>query len=183
MAGGLMSDKAETRALIHRSGSGSSPTQSVAGVTAKETLEIDLVQLLERGDVSLNVPVYAGDVISVPERVQRFYYVLGDVIRGGAFEIRKGESITLTKAIASAGGLLQTAKAGKSAVIRQTGSGSTEQIPINVSKLLKGQLEDMVLSENDVVFVPGSTTKTVGRGVMNSIGGILASLVYVGARY
>jgi hypothetical protein len=41
----------------------------------------------------------------------------------------------------------------------------------------------MVLSDNDVVFVPGSTTKSVGRGVLNSIGGVLSSLVYIGARY
>jgi len=183
MAGGLMSDKAETRVLVHRSGSAATPAETVAGVTTKESFEIDLVQLLEKGDVSLNVPVYAGDVISVPERVAHFYYVLGDVNRGGAFEIRRGESITLTKALASAGGLMQTAKAGKSTVIRQTGNGSTDQIPINVSKLLKGQLEDMVLSENDVVFVPGSTTKTIGRGFLSSINGVLSSLVYVGARY
>jgi polysaccharide biosynthesis/export protein len=183
MAGGLMPDKADTKILIHRAGSASSLAEAVAGAATKQTLEIDLLQLLDEGDVSLNVPLYAGDVIAVPERVDHFYYVLGDVIRGGAFQIKKGESITLTKALASAGGLMPTAKAGKCAVIRQTDSGSTEQIPIDVRKLLKGQSKDIALSQNDVVFVPGSTTKTVGRGLMNSISGVLSSLVYIGARY
>jgi len=181
MAGGLLADKAGLKAFVHRSGVGSiSPAETVAGVAAKDTLEIDLVQLLEKGDISMNVPIYAGDVVSVPERVERFYYVLGDVNRGGAFEIKKGESISVTKALASAGGLLPTAKGNKTAILRQSADGTAKQIPIDVARLLKGQIPDMVLVQNDVVFVPGSTTKTVGRGVLNSIGGILDSIIYAG---
>jgi polysaccharide export outer membrane protein len=179
MAGGLLAEKAESKAYVHRAGA-ASPAESEAGVPKKETLEIDLVQLLEKGEISLNVPIYAGDVVSVPERAERFYYVLGDVNKGGAFEIKKGESISMTKALASAGGLLPTAKANKTAILRQSTDGTTEQIPVDVAKLLKGQMPDMVLAQNDVVFVPGSTTKTVGRGILNSIGGILSTIIYAG---
>ena len=138
------------------------------------------MQLLEKGDISLNVPIYAGDVVSVPERVERFYYVLGDVNRGGAFEIKMGERMTLAKALASAGGLMPTAKPGKSAVMRQNPDGSTKQIPVNVSKLLKGEVKDMDIAQNDVVFVPGSTSKTIGHGILNSIGGMITSVIYAG---
>jgi polysaccharide biosynthesis/export protein len=183
MAGGLLTEKAESKVFIHRAGlNTSSEAAKVAGVDSNESQEIDLVQLLEKGDIKLNVPIYAGDVISVPERVERFYYVLGDVNRGGAFEMKKGESVTLSKALASAGGVLMTAKAGKTAIIRQNADGSTRQIPIDVRKVLKGTNQDMELTQNDVVFVPGSTTKTIGRGILNSIGGVLSSLVYVGVR-
>jgi polysaccharide biosynthesis/export protein len=183
MAGGLVSEKAESKVFIHRTpDSDASMAEQVAGVAKKESIEIDLAQLLERGDVSLNVPVYAGDVISVPERVERFFYVLGDVNRGGAFEIKPGEQITLSKALASAGGLMVTAKGKKTAIIRNNPDGTTQQIPVNVSKLLKGEIPDTVLAQNDVVFVPGSTTKTIGRGVLGSIGSVLTSLVYVAAR-
>lgn len=182
MAGGLLPDKAEPKALIHRAASSPWPAEAVAGVAAKDPLEIDLVQLLEKGDVSLNVPVYAGDIVTVPERVERFFYVLGDVNRGGAFEIKMGESITLTRALASAGGLMPTAKASKTAILRQNADGTMNQVPVDVTKLLKGRAPDMILAQNDVVFVPGSTTKTVGRGVLNSIGGVLTALVYAGIR-
>jgi polysaccharide export outer membrane protein len=181
MAGGLLADKAEPKAVIHRS-------QAVANGEIKEaspgeeTLEIDLRQLLEKGDIRLNVPIYAGDVISVPERVESFFYVLGDVSRGGAFEIKKGERITLSKALASAGGLLPTAKKNRTAILRSNPDGSTLQIPGDVDKLLKGKITDMELAENDVVFVPGSTTKAVTRGVLNGIGGILSAFVYIGVR-
>jgi polysaccharide export outer membrane protein len=184
MAGGLVPEKADSKALVHRAALVSStPAEKVAGVEKRETLEVNLAQLLEKGDITLNVPIYAGDVISVPERVERFYYVLGDVNRGGAFEIRKGESITLTKALASAGGLMTTAKSSKTTIIRQNPDGTTRQIPMDATKLLKGQIPDMMLAQNDVVFVPGSTTKTVGRGVLNSIGGVLTALLYLGIRY
>jgi polysaccharide export outer membrane protein len=184
MAGGLLAEKAESKAFVHRAAStNATPAEIASGVAEKESIDVDLVQLLEKGDITLNVPIYAGDVVTVPERVERFYYVLGDVNKGGAFEIKRGEAITLSKALASAGGLMGTAKAGKSVVIRQSEDGTTKQIPIDVKKLLQGKTEDMVLDTNDVVFIPGSTTKTIARGILNSIGGVLASLVYVGARY
>jgi polysaccharide export outer membrane protein len=184
MAGGLLAEKAESKVFVHRAALvTSSQAEDVAGVAKRESLEIDLVQLLEKGDISLNVPIYAGDVISVPERVEKFFYVLGDVNKGGAFEIKKGEQITVSKALASAGGLLPTAKGKKTAIMRPNADGTTTQIPIDVSKLLKGEVPDTVLAQNDVVFVPGSTTKTVGRGLLNSIGSVLGSLVYVAARY
>ena len=183
-AGGLLAEKAESKAFVHRAAAvNATPEEIAAGAAPRETLEIDLVRLLEKGDISLNVPVFAGDVVTVPERVERFFYVLGDVNKGGAFEIKRGEAITLSKALASAGGLMMTAKAGKSVIIRQAEDGTTSQIPVDVTKLLQRQTPDRVLADNDVVFVPGSTTKTVARGVMNSIGGVLAALVYVGARY
>jgi polysaccharide export outer membrane protein len=177
MSGGLVPEKADTRVFVHRAGSGNATGEP------KETIEIDLSQLLEKGDIGLNVPVYAGDVISVPERTERFYYVLGDVNRAGAFEMKKGERITLSKALASAGGLMATAKSSKTTVIRQgIGGGNGTQIPVNMKKVLKGESEDLLVTQNDVVFVPGSTTKTVGQGIINSLGSVLASLVYVGIR-
>ncbi len=182
MAGGLLADKSESKVFIHRAGSDASPAAKVSGVDADQSLEIDLVRLLEKGDTSQNIPIYAGDVISVPERIERFFYVLGDVNRGGAFEMKKGESITLSKALASAGGMMVTAKGGKTAIIRRNADGTTEQIPIDVKKVLNGKAEDVVLAQNDVVFVPGSTTKTIGRGVLGGIGSVLSSLVYISVR-
>jgi polysaccharide biosynthesis/export protein len=181
MAGGLLADKAESKVYVHRAALTTASQAKVAsGVGTNESLEIDLVQLLEKGDISLNIPIYAGDVISVPERVEHFFYVLGDVNKGGAFEIKKGEQITLMKALASAGGMMPTAKASKVAIIRSGPDGKTKQTPINASKLLKGEIEDVAIAQNDVVFVPGSTTKTLRGGILNSIGSILGTIVYAG---
>jgi polysaccharide biosynthesis/export protein len=182
MAGGLLTEKAEARVYVHRASMtpATSQVENVPESGAKENIEIDLIQMLEQGDISLNIPIYAGDVISVPERVERFFYVLGDVNKSGAFEIKKGEQITLSKALASAGGLMPTAKANKTSIMRTNPDGTTKQIPIDAKKLLKGEIADVSVAQNDVVFVPGSTAKTIGRGLMGSIGGVLAALIYVG---
>jgi polysaccharide export outer membrane protein len=183
MAGGLLAEKAESRAHVHRAAMGQSTNDNAeAGAETRESLEIDLVQLLEKGDISLNVPIYAGDVISIPEKVDRFFYVLGDVNKAGAFEIRKGEAISVKQAIASAGGLMPTAKAKKTSILRQNADGTTTQIAMDVSKLLKGEVPDTILAQNDVVFVPGSTTKTISHGILSSIGNVLAAFIYVGVQ-
>lgn len=183
MAGGLLAEKAESKAFVHRaSGSDATPAELASGVAKRETVEVDLVQLLEKGDIALNVPIYAGDVVTVPERVERFYYVLGDVNKGGAFEFKRNEKVTLSQALASAGGLLMTAKTGKAAIMRQQADGTSTQIPVDVKKVLRGKAPDIELTQNDVVFIPGSTTKAIGKGVLNGISGVLSSLVYIGVR-
>ena len=75
-----------------------------------------------------------------------------------------------------------TAKSSKAAVIRQQEDGSALQVPVNIKKVLKGEAEDIELARNDVVFVPGSTTKTIGKGVLNNVGSVISALIYMGAR-
>jgi len=184
MAGGLQPDKSESKVYVHRFPDSSddnvsveqAPTitsQDMLNSTEKSfnTIEIDLQRLLDSGDITLNIQIYAGDIISVPERVLKFFYVLGDVNRSAAFEMKRDEIVTLTKAIAYAGGLLSTAKQKKSVVVRQTADGNTEQIEVNIGDILKGKKPDMILVSNDIVFVPGSTTKVVGNKLLSIVGG------------
>lgn len=181
MAGGLVAGKAASKVYVQRAGLSDGAAQS-ADSQGPGRIEVDLDLLLHQGKLSQNIPIYAGDSITVPERVERYYYVLGDVNRGGAFELRPGERITLSQALASAGGLMSTAKSDKSSVMRQKEDGSTLQIPVDVKKVLKGESEDMELAGNDVVFVPGSTTKTIGKTVLNSFGSIVYALIVGGMR-
>jgi polysaccharide export outer membrane protein len=180
MAGGLLTEKAGSLAYVNRE---TDQGAAEGGSAGPQTIEIDLIRLLQKGDLRLNIPLQPGDVITVGEREERFFYVLGDVHRGGAFEIRRGETVTLSKALASAGGFLSTAKSGDTVILRRSpGSDSAARIPTNVAGILKGLEEDPVIGPDDVVFVPGSTTRRVGRGLLGGITGILAALVYAGVR-
>lgn len=183
MAGGLVTDKAASRVYVQRAASGA---LTLAGEETSggspDRIEVDLDRLLHQGEISQNIPIYAGDSISVPERVERYYYVLGDVNRGGAFELKPGERITLSQALASAGGLMSTAKSDKSTIMRQKEDGGALQIPVDVRKVLSGESKDMELAGNDVVFIPGSTTKTIGKTVLNSFGSIVYALIVGGMR-
>lgn len=146
-----------------------------------QTIEIDLNQLLIEGNMDLNVPVLGGDIITVPERPQQFVFVLGDVSRGGAFEIRKNEQLTLQRALALSGGFLPTAKPSKTLIIRPKGDlGQSEQIPINAADIFKGKKEDVLLQPNDMILVPGSASKTVGRGALSIATGMISNLILYG---
>jgi polysaccharide export outer membrane protein len=153
-----------------------------------QTIEIDLNQLLLEGSMDLNVPVLGGDIITVPEHPQQFVFVLGDVTRGGAFEIRKNEQLTLQRALALSGGFLPTAKPSKTLIIRPKGElGQSEQIPINAADIFKGKEKDVLLQPNDMILVPGSASKTLGRSalsnVVGSIAGMVGSLLWYGIIY
>jgi len=64
--------------------------------------------------------------------------------------------------------------------MRQKEDGSTLEIPVDVKKVLKGKAEDIKLARNDIVFVPGSTTKIVGKTVLSSLGSVVYALVTAG---
>jgi polysaccharide export outer membrane protein len=203
MVGG-MTDRAMTKAIIRRpmgyqgtdkkvvdtppgqavtDNSGRTESGALPSVSY-QTIEIDLNQLLLEGNMDLNVPVLGGDIITVPEHSQQFVFVLGDVSRGGAFEIRKNEQLTLQRALALSGGFLPTAKPSKTLIIRPKGElGQSEQIPINAADIFKGKKEDVLLQPNDMILVPGSVSKTLGHGVLGTVAGMVSSLILYGLIY
>lgn len=152
----------------------SSPIQEISYTT----IEVDLSRLLNDGDLGLNIPIYGGDVITVAERPQQYVFVLGDVKNSGAFEIKKNEQLTIRHAIALSGGFLNTARPSKAIIIRQGKDvGQSEQISINAADILRGKRQDIVLQASDVVLVPGSASKTIGKAIGTSVAGIVGSAI------
>ena len=88
----------------------------------------DLQDLLESGDAVFNIPVYGGDVVSVPRA--GIVYVLGfGVAQPGGYVLQShGEQVTVLKALALAHGLTSFAKAD-SAVIMRTNPATGQQGP------------------------------------------------------
>lgn len=123
-----------------------------------KTFTADLEDLLIKGDLSLNYSLLHGDVMNIPPAGKVF--VGGLVMRPGGFPLEK--KMTLSQAIAVAGGLDTKADTSEVRVFRYSGKGEQKQAIIyNVSQIQKGQISDPYLQENDVVFVPRSGTKTV----------------------
>jgi len=92
-------------------------------------------------------------------------FVIGEVDRPGRIE-SSGE-MTVTRALASAGGLLSTGRPSSVMVIRTSGVAEPEAYQVDVSKVLSGRdmSVDMVLAPNDVVYVPKSVIGQVGEFV------------------
>src|SRR5688572_30052677 len=61
-----------------------------------EIIKVNLRQLLERGDLSLNTVVRGGDTIHVQERLDLYVYVVGELNRGGAFPIPPKQEVRVS---------------------------------------------------------------------------------------
>jgi polysaccharide export outer membrane protein len=104
-----------------------------------------------------NIPVYAGDTISV--RRADVIYVVGDVARPSGF-LMEGGHLSVLQAIALAGGTNSTAKLNGARIIHKSASGLTET-PVQLKKLLQAKTDDIPMSANDILFVPTSARKVL----------------------
>ena len=129
-----------------------------AGRTVMELSE-DLESRLSPYLVDTTVTVIVAAIASQP------IFVIGEVDKPGRIE-SSGE-MTVTRALAAAGGLLSTGRPSSVMVIRTSGVAEPEAHKVDVTKILSGRdmSEDLVLAPNDVVYVPKSVIGKVGEFV------------------
>jgi polysaccharide biosynthesis/export protein len=146
-------------------------------------VEISLPELLE-GKLNIHqMTILSGDVIRVLERKDKAYYILGDIIKPGAYPIPPNAPMALSQALANAGGMLRTASGKKMMIIRRKADAELpDKIMLDAYALLKGEIPDIELHENDIVLVPGSASKTLGKSFMSGVGGIFTTLLLIGTR-
>lgn len=116
-----------------------------------DQVEIALRELLELGDPSVNIPIYAGDVIRVPAAPQIHVSFLGEVESAGDVGFRGNERATLLVAIARAGGLTEAAS-NKIRILRGEGA-EKQEILANYRRILSGKDPDIELEDGDIVVV------------------------------
>lgn len=87
------------------------------------------------------------------------YSILGDVLQPGVRLMNR--RLTVTEAIAEAGGVLNTGDRSKVRVLRRGADGQMDLMVVNVSAIYKGKAADnFYLAPGDQVFVPGNKLKT-----------------------
>lgn len=188
-AGGLDITKAGDFALIQRSQRARpdpvpSATTQVSSEEGKSAptyqIEVDLRKLLMQGDMSRDIPIMPGDVISIAQRLTSAVYVIGDVTRPGPIDFPGGEKVLkLSFAVAIAGGPTKTAKQSDAALLRQKPDGSVERIALDLGKVLKGKSPDLTLQPNDLLYVPSSVGKSLGWSTLNYLPyAMLQRLIY-----
>ena len=116
-----------------------------------EATRFDYAQALA-GDQSANIELKPGDVIYVASTGQLGYYTIsGAVGAAGRYEI-KGKT-TITEAIAIAGGIRGRAKLGDVRILRSQ-DGQSRTMRADVSDILAGRSENLVVMNQDTIFVP-----------------------------
>ena len=132
-AGGIR-EKASGEAIIQRDQPGSKQ---------KEVIVVNLTQLMEQGQESLNLPIVNGDHIYIPNK--KVFYVTGEVKSPAAYDYEEG--LIVIQALTKAGGLSDKAAPSRIRIIRAT--NGKEHVLENVKM-------DLTIQPNDVIVVPES---------------------------
>ena len=122
------------------------------------------------GDVSrasaANIEIRPGDTVAVSKA--GVVYVVGDVKTPMGVVMDNGSEITVLKAIALAGGTNSTASLNGSKIIRRTSQGAQET-PLPLKNILSAKAPDPKLQPEDIVFIPSSAAKSVGKRGLEAI--------------
>jgi protein involved in polysaccharide export with SLBB domain len=123
-------------------------TNAEAGVVT-----YDLKDLMQGND-AMNPYVHQGDIINIPAAEE--VLIVGQVSKPSAVSI--AEPMTLSRAIATVGGILPDGKKDKIRIRRQIpGSATTNDIFVDIKARDKSQGEDFLLQGGDIVEVSGKT--------------------------
>ncbi|MGA3087531.1 MAG: polysaccharide biosynthesis/export family protein [Terriglobales bacterium] len=106
--------------------------------------------------VRSNIVLHPGDTVFVAKAPM--VYVLGEVIKPGAYVLNSTGAITVLQLVAAAGGPTHAAAVGGARMLRRTPSGLQEsRVPLKA--LLRGKGTDIPVSPEDIIFVPSSRVK------------------------
>jgi len=129
------------------------------------------------GAPDANPFVQPGDVISVPDADQIF--VTGSVVRPGAYPI-PGSKLTLTQAVALAGGINMEGASGRVRLIRERpDKGERKETVYNINDIHRRKIQDVALAPNDIVEVPSSTLRSASRNILGVSINMLNTLPYI----
>jgi polysaccharide export outer membrane protein len=118
-----------------------------------------------RGDPKANPYILAGDIITIPEAEQ--VYVVGNVYNPKALPLK--EPISVSRAIAMAGGPLRDSKTDKIHIVRQQPNGGKTELYVNLNAIAHKNAEDVMLQPNDIVEVAESSGKSLIRSLLGAV--------------
>jgi polysaccharide biosynthesis/export protein len=170
-AGGLRADAGDSVLITRNMSEGPIPVPGAfTDPTGKYSVaHINVRDVMSGKDPQGNITIKPHDVVTVPRA--RMVYVLGMVGRPGGYVMTDNETMSLTQAVALAGGWGSTAKIGSARVLRSNGTAEREQIPANIGKIMSNKAPDLQLQPDDILYVPNSIGKmATARGLEAAIG-------------
>lgn len=164
MSGGLAPNAGQTITITHPT---IEPKQNIGATKAPQSVDakastfesVDVATLMSGENHEANLLVHAGDQITVSNA--SVVYVVGAVVRPGAFAVQDPRNgLSVLKAIALVEGTQSTASLGRTIIVRKsTNEAGREEIPVDLSKVMKGQIKDPILQANDILYIPQSGLK------------------------
>lgn len=162
MAGGL-TDSADRHIMIEHN-DGRTPAQIFLSNQAADTLEA-------------NVKIRPGDRIVVP--LAGIVYVLGDVGHPGGYLMRNESRMSVLQAVTLAGGANNTASEEHVRLVRNR-DGDIDEQEIPLKQMERGEVPDLLMQANDVLYVPFHLGKHMLMGATSIVAAASSAAVYAG---
>lgn len=147
------------------------------------TRRIAVKDLIDGADAALNIRLTGGEEIRVPEVGK--IYVLGNVKKPGAYIAAGAPEVSVLKALAMAEGLLQYSSK-QAYIYRLEASGTRNDIPVDLSKLMSRKAPDPPLMANDILYIPDAKGTRAGMAMLEKLllfgSGAMSALIYAGVR-
>jgi polysaccharide export outer membrane protein len=168
LAGGLSEKAGRTVNVVHTAGPvvcgnfGGSQTGD-ADLAAMTTYKLNETM---KGVPEANPILRPGDIVVVPEGDQ--IYVVGNVMKPLTIPLK--DTLTVSRAIAMAGGTGASPKRSRVRIVRQLGGDAGKQeIYVDLSAIEKRNAVDLILLPNDIVDVPTDGTKSFLKTLMGAV--------------
>jgi polysaccharide export outer membrane protein len=131
--------------------------------------------LLSGADPTLNIQLYGGEQIRVPQADK--LYVVGNVKNPGTYLLTEIEGSSVLKALALSQGLLPYAR--KEAYVYRTvpGMKDRQEIPVPLGEILRRKAADFPLMANDILYIPDNSAKRLGANVLEKLAGVAGATV------
>lgn len=150
-------------------------SESSDGSAVDEASQLEVISLslsdVMKSSKNANPYLQGGDIIRVPEAELKQAFIIGSVKTPVTVNLK--EPVTLSRAIAMAGGAVQGARIEKVKISRQTtGSLTPTEMLVNLKNINNSSQEDFLLQPNDVVDVPGpkrSFLKSLLNGIIPAV--------------
>ena len=137
--------------------------------------------LIDVADPTVNLVLQGGEEIRVPEAGKVF--VVGNVKMPGAFPVHDGAETTVLKAIALTQGLAPYASNEAYIYRREAGSGSQNEIPVDLNRIMQRKSPDVPLVANDILYIPDRSGKRATMSVLEKVfafgAGLSTALLYM----
>jgi polysaccharide export outer membrane protein len=161
-AGGL-SPEAGPEILVSRTQTGED------GQPAALVQRIPVKSLIDFADPEMNLKLAGGEEIRVPDVGK--IYVVGTVRKPGAFPVQSGSETTLLQMLALAEGLAPFASKQAYIYRQDPATGTKNEIPIPLAKILGRKAGDVPLQPNDILYIPDNQGRRLTVGAIEKITG------------
>jgi protein involved in polysaccharide export with SLBB domain len=115
--------------------------------------EVNVQAILNGAGLPSDISLQPGDIVVVPATANTVY-VTGNVEKPGPLKMLSDEQLTVYSAILRAGGFARFANRNKIYVLRETGNGIKQRIPVSIKEIQNKGGADLVLKSKDIVVVP-----------------------------